>query len=398
MRRQRSYNVLAVYSLEDKACRDHFAGVLDALADNSEWHLFMTPPGLGFAERDIDRAGAAAYDGYIVSLPGTQKAMSALARSTTPTVLVNITDPALSARTAAVSFVWTDNADIGRRGAEHLLERGDYRSAGYVHELKYEFYSYEREVAFRQAMRKAGHASRQFPPDGDFSDYRERLRAWLRDLPKPAAVMTVSDMRAADVINLCREEHIAVPEQVAVVGVDNDLAQHAKCGMGISSVLPDFRSLGRLATKELDFLFRHPKRQGRPHEILVPVKTVVARESSARSLPAAKLVEHALAFIHANRHRDIRRTDVVAHLGCSLQLAELRFRQMTGATIRTAIENARLDEAARRLKSGESSVRKIAAELQFASASHLSRIYRRHFGLSITEAYGKSRTPRPNRK
>ena len=383
MKQQFSCHVLALYSLANKAGRDHFHGLLNALSDNSDWHLSVAWPELYFARHGTSRQTRLTYDGYIISVPGPKLEMKALAESQVPTVLVNITDPDLSARTTAISFVWTDNADIGRSGAEHLLQRGDYESVGYVHDLKYEFYSYEREIAFRMRMKNAGYNSQSFPADSDFRDYQNRLRIWLKNLPKPAAVMAVTDTRAADIINICRVEHIAVPEQVAVVGVDNDLAQHEKCGMGISSVLPDFHLMGQLAVRELDFLFKRPKRQGRPHEILVPVKEVIARESSARSLSAASLVKHGLAFIQDNRNRNLRRKDVVAHLGCSLQLAELRFRQIAGMTIRAAIEKARLEEVAHRLKSSNSSVRQIAAELHFNSASHLSRIYRRHFGHTI---------------
>ena len=383
MGKRQELNILAVYSLRDKAGRDIFAGMLEAMSDKEEWHLFVRQPGKEFTARDVRGENGQKYDGFIVTMPGTPEAMQSLAKSTVPTVLVSIPNPETSARTTAVSSVWGDSADVGRKAAEHLLERGAYKSAGYVHELKYEFYSYEREVAFRARMKKAGYASVQFPPDKDFSDYHRRLRAWLRDLPKPAAIMTVSDMRAADVINACREEGIAVPEQVAVVGVDDDLAQHEKCGMGISSVRHNCRLMGETAARELEFLFRHPKRKGRPHEILIPVKDVVARESTARSLPAAKLVRNALDFIAANRMRNIGRNDVVAHLGCSLQLAELRFRQIAGTTIRMAIENARLEEAARRLRS--ESVRQVAQEMGFTSANQLTRIYRRHFGKTITQ-------------
>lgn len=377
MTKDSDHNILAVYNLRDKAGRDSFAGMLEAMSDKEEWHLYVAQPGDDFDMRK--------YDGYIITMPCSPGSMKALARSAVPTVLVNITDRELAARTDNIAFVWSDGSDVGRSGAAHLLERGAYKSAGYVHELKYEFYSYEREVAFRARMKKAGYASVQFPPDKDFSDYHRRLRAWLMDLPKPAAIMTVSDMRAADVINACREEGISVPEQVAVVGVDDDLAQHEKCGMGISSVRHNCRLMGQTAARELEFLFRHPKRKGRPHEILIPVKDVIARESTARSLPAAKLVRNALDFIAANRMRNIGRNDVVAHLGCSLQLAELRFRQVAGKTIRAAIEEARMNEVNRRLRQEGFSVQETAKALGFTSANHLTRIYRRHFGRTISE-------------
>ena len=83
--------------------------------------------------------------------------------------------------------------------------------------------------------------------------------------------------------------------------------------------------------------------------------------------------------------RNIGRNDVVAHLGCSLQLAELRFRQVAGKTIRAAIEEARMNEVNRRLRQEVFSVQETAKALGFTSANHLTRIYRRHFGRTISE-------------
>lgn len=382
-------NILAVYSLQSKAGRDMFAGMLEAMSDRNDWHLTVRQPDADFPEAALRDAKGREYDGYIVTMPGMPETMSALARSTKPTVLVNITDRALSARTKNISFVWGDGADIGRCGAEHLLSRGTYASVGYVHERQYEFYSYEREIGFRETTKAAGHSSLAFPPDNDFSDYDHRLRAWLRDLPKPAAIMTVSDMRAADVINLCRAENIAVPQDIAVIGVDNDAAQHQKCGLPISSVQFSCRQLGEAAVRELEFLFSHPNRRGRPHEILIPAQGVTPRESTAHSLAVTRLVQTALDFIRANAQRKLTRQEVAEHLGYSLQLIELRFRQHLGKTIRETIESIRLEEVNRRLLQEDFSVQKTAQDLGFTSANHLTRVYRRHFGCTITAAHSR---------
>ena len=373
------YNVLAVYSLRNFADREHFGGVLDEMSNTRNWHLTTVRPKIFASCSELVDDDGEPYDGFILSLPGSDDVMQNIAQSQTPTVLVNITDRRLSARCNAVASVWTDNADIGRQAAQHLLGRGEYKSAGYVHELGYQFYSVERMTAFRQAMKRGGCETSVFPEGADFFD---RLRAWVRELPKPAAVMACSDMRAADVINACKAEGISVPSQVAVVGVDNDIAQHAKCGMSISSVVINSRMMGRQAVRELDFLFRHPRSKGRPHEILIPAKEVFTGESTSRSVSAARLVKMALDFISENRQRAILPEEVIAHLGCSRRLAELRFSQIAGTTIHQAIEKARMDEVQRRLKSGVNA-NTIANELQFTSPNQLYRIYKRHFGHTI---------------
>ena len=379
--KKKSYNVLAVYSLLNRAGREHFSGILDAMSEKRSWHLSTVRSGRFFTERDFVNENGEPYDGFILTLPGTDKAMTMLAKSCKPTVLVNITDKRLSARTSAVASVWLDNADIGRCAAKHLLDRGKYRSAGYVHEFGCPFWSEERMMAFRRAMRHGGCETSVFD---DGPDFLSRLRRWVHELPKPAAVMACSDMRAADVIEACRAEGVAVPVQLAVVGVDNDIAEHERCGMGISSVDNNMRLMGIRAVRELAFLFQHPNWKGRPHEILIPVNKIVARESTARHDIGAHLVSAALSFIAAHYMHRLSPADVASQLGCSRQLADLRFVQSTGMTIHKAIEKARMEEVQKRIQSGKS-VNAIVKSMQFTSSNQLYRIYKRHFGHTIRQ-------------
>lgn len=384
------HNVLAVYSLLFFSCREHFSGILDAMSNTSNWHLSTVRPGECFTCTDLVNELGEPYDGIILSMPGTDRAMERIAKSNIPTVLVDITDRRLSARSDATATVWTDNADVGRRAAQHLVGRGEYKSAGYVHEQPAMFYSHERLMAFRQTMKRNGCRDISvFPDKPDIAlpraEYLLGLRKWVLALPKPAAVMAASDMRAADVINACRAERIPVPSQVAVIGVDNDVSQHAKCGMSISSVVLNSRKMGQTAVQELEFLFRHPRWKGRRHEVLIPAKGVFAGESTARSVSATRLVNIAMEFISANCTNDISPEDVVAHLGCSRRLAELRFAQAGSTTIHKAIVNARLGEVLRRIRHGES-VNGIVKAMRFRSANQLYQLYKRHFGRTIGQS------------
>ena len=391
MKAKSHYNVLAVYSLRHFSGREHFSGVLDGMADTGDWQLETIRPDLFLDSKAFVNGDGEPYDGMIISMPGSARVMDKIAKSRLPTVLVDIPDRSLAARCDAVSWIWTDNADIGRRGALHLLERGEYSAAGYVHELTDEFYSRERLVAFRRAMHESGCETSVFPPDGTTTARNlKSLRAWLKELPKPAAVMAASDMRAADVINACRAEGIAVPSKVAVIGVDCDVSQHARCGMSISSVILNSRMMGREAVRELEFLLRHPKYKGRVRETVVSAKEIFAGESTARSVSATRLVNIALDFISANCTKDLSPNDVIAHLGCSRRLAELRFSQISGTTIHKAINTARLNEVQRRIRLGES-VGSVVKAMHFASAKQLYQMYKRHFGSTIRGKNSDSR-------
>ena len=378
MRKKDCYNVMAVYALTAWSGRDQFAGMLEEISNRRNWRLHTTRPGQFFSKRELVDEKGNGFDGFIISMPGTDSAMEATARSDTPTVLVNIADRRLAARAKSVSTVWTDNADVGRRGAEHLLKCGGYRTAGFVHAVGIPFYSTERMAAFRQTMKRNKLETVVLPDGGD-------LRAWVRELQKPAAVMAASDIRAADVIIACRQEGISVPNQVAVVGVDNDVAQHERCGMSISSVVVDFRAMGVAAIRELDFLFRHPNFRGRLRETLVPAKRVFAGESSMRSTATVRIAENALRIIGENLTSRISPTEIAKRIGCSRQFADRCLSAVCGKPLHKAIEDARLEEVRRRIEDG-ATVREIAKSMHFTSANHLYRVYKRHFGSSISQA------------
>ena len=376
------HNVLVVQSLRYKSSRELLAGILDGMADK-DWLLTVSRPGDILSFEDLVNEDGDPYDGFILPVPCADDVMKRLARLDTPTVLVNITDERLSAKRGNFATVWTDNADIGRKAAQHLLERDGYRSVAYAHGEIPKFYSKERMMAFRQTMRRKGYETAVLPVCNNPREWTDCLRQFLKGLPKPAAIMVVADMCAADLINICREEGFAVPYQVAVVGVDHDVSQHARCGMSISSVAADMKQMGRLAVRELDFLFRHPGWKGRPHEILVPARKVFSGESTnRRATSGARLVEEAQSFIAANRTRRLSPADVAARIGCSHSLLKLRYRQFAGMTLRDAIEKARLEEAQRRLQGGES-VKAVVAAMHFTSANQLYRIYKRHFGHTV---------------
>ena len=117
--------------------------------------------------------------------------------------------------------------------------------------------------------------------------------------------------------------------------------------------------------------------------MLVPAKGVFVGESTALSASVTHLVDDALAFIAENCGRNLSPDDVSAHLGCSRRLADMRFAQVCGLTVSKVIADARMEEVRRRLREG-GRVGGIAKAMEFASANLLSRMYKRHFGRTIS--------------
>lgn len=377
MRGKDSYNVMAVYDLTPWSGRDLFAGTLEEISNKRNWRLHTTRPGRFFTKRELLDENGDGFDGFIISMPGSDSVMEEIAKSDIPAVLVNITDRRLAARTKAISTVWLDNADVGRQAAKHLLEQGVYKSAGFVHDNGIPFYSTERMTAFRHEMKKHNLETSVFPDKGD-------LRSWVRELPKPAAVMTASDMRAADLIISCRKEGIPVPDQIAVIGVDNDVALHKRCGMSISSVVVGLHEMGAAAVRELDFLFRHPNFGGRLRETLIPASRIFIGASSLRSAATSRVAEEALMLIEKNKMKSPSPMEIAEQLGCSRQFADRCLSTVCGKTLSKAIEDARMTEAQQRLHDG-CSVGNIVKSMNFTSSNQFYRIYKRHFGHTLRQ-------------
>ena len=370
------YKVLAVYTLKYKAGRDHFTGILDEISNKLNWQLHATRPEKFFSKHELFDEEGKLFDGIILSMAGSDDIMEEIAKSDIPVVLVNITDKKLSARNKSISTVWLDNDDIGKRASQYFLSQGGFKSAGFVHELEIPFYSIERMNAFRSGMKKGGIETSVFPAKDNTNDgfsYFSHLRTWLRSLPKPAAIMACNDRRAADVINMCKNEGISIPNQIAIIGVDNDILQHEQCGMSISSVVIDFRTIGSAAIRELEFLFRHPNFHGRRREVLIPSKSIYIGESTMRSTTIVRTAEAIINLINENSTSCISPNEIADRLGYSRRFADKCLSEIYGKPIHKAIEEIRLNEARRRILDGES-VRNIVKSMQFTSENQFYRI------------------------
>ena len=178
-------------------------------------------------------------------------------------------------------------------------------------------------------------------------------------LKRPAAVLTANDDRAFELLKVLAAKRIAVPRGVAVLGVDNDELICENTHPRLSSLQPDFEEEGRLAAETLDRLMHGKTFTART--LLVGVRRIVQRESTAELSHTGQLMQKAVANIDRHALEGIVVNDVVRHLKCSRRLADLRFRELQGHTILTAITERRLDEVKRRLASTREKMDAIAS-------------------------------------
>ena len=379
------HKLLVVLQLRTVAGRKNLSGILDYADGKPNWELVLfEPEQLSDAARFRQILSEQNLDGAIVTLPLGAPLMSQLVRSPLAIVFVNIPNVKLPANRRHVSFVYTDNEDVGRKGGEHLLSIGKFNSFGFVNHPSGEFWSHERERAFRKCVER--HAP-------FFARAKEPLDTWLLALPKPTGVMIAGDDLTVPVISTCQQCGLDVPGQVAVIG-SGTIASSARGNNAIlSTVAPDMHTLGYRSAKEMDRLLRGGS-DSVAREIVIAAEDVIVRRSSAHTAPAAQLVTDIRAFISNHYAEDISVKDILSSAKCSRRLAELRFRQIEGMSIRQALESVRLREATKLLRTTDATATQIARRCGLKSVERLSRLFVRQTGQTIREARHR-RTSRP---
>ena len=327
----------------------------------------------------------------VISYFRTPSQLAALRRARVPVVLFgeHPVDPASAAPPPPLrACVEMDLPAIARVAADHLLSRAGFRSAGYVESPFDHGWSRRRGDAVVAEFRRRGLDTRRFLHYGEPSPLTapsgpdfDGLAAWLRDIPKPAAVVGASDATADDVIRVCEAGGIAVPRDIAVLGMDDNpvLCRHSE--PNLSSIHFDGRRAGRLAARALSAMM-DGRPAPHPETLRYSCAPIAKRGSTAATPSIGEIVQRALDYIDANACSGATLDDVVRHCRHSRTLVTMRFRQMTGKSVVAAIRDRRLAEARRLLRETALPADEIASLCGYESASTLSRAFAKASGLT----------------
>jgi len=372
----RRKNVLILlWSSTISSGRDFLAGFTRRARHRRDWRLHLRVSKKTLEPNILRAIQLGGYNGIVTDEDSYNSIPKGTIPQGTSVVVFGTYDPNAPEN---VVFVQNDNAAIGRFGGQYLLGLGRFRSFGFVPTEDRHGWSQIRADAFHSEMKRRKMQAAVFSHDVGSAS----LKAWLVALPKPAAVMAACDTTALEVMEACKRARLSVPNQISVLGVDNDELMCEFDSPTISSVLPRHDTVGEMAVKALARMFRGwPK--GKARREICDEQTVVERESTAPLTPATHLITSALDFIRQNVTKAITTDDVVRHLGVSRSLASLRFREYQGETIRETILRMRLDELKKRLASTQMSVSKVARVCGFTDIPHLQVVFKRRFGLPM---------------
>jgi LacI family transcriptional regulator len=285
--------------------------------------------------------------------------------------------------------VMVDHRQVGQLAFAHLQSAG-LKHFGFVGHSRH-FYSTEREAGFRAAMAPHPHTSGAFYERPTISfRHRARLLAldtklqrWLRMLPKPVGVFACHDIWGLQVIEACRLTGLRVPEDVAVIGVDNDDLLCELARPSLSSVVVPAEPIGYAAAALLDRLLHGARPPRRPRLIATP--GIVTRQSSDMLAVDDPDLTAAVRFIRDRSHRTVHVDDVLEAVPISRRALEQKFRSVLQRGVAEEIRRVHLDRAKQLLATTSLSVAEIAAQAGFSNVYHLSRLFRRDVGDTPTE-------------
>ena len=309
------------------------------------------------------------------------------AEAPTPIVLFESTDPTLFARRRTnLTIVNTDSEEIGRRAAEYLMEQGDYRSYAYIPETNGADWSRVRGEFFRKTLVARGHEVRFYAPPANARKFdfatSAHLYAWLRTLPKPAAVFAARDERARFVISVCQERGFRVPNDIVVLGVDNEGLTCLRTKPPLSSIEPNYELAGYLAAEAM---FRHLQGDADRRDITVPLKQIVGRASTSPSSPAGKLVSRAMDIIRNEACELASVNELAKRLNVSRRLLDLRFGEIHGRSVLDALIDIRLDHVKALLESTTLPIEEITDLCRFRTPTYLKRLFKKRYGITMRD-------------
>lgn len=364
------------------ACgRDFLAGFSRYARGRSNWNIRLLPVREAFSSDVVHAVKAGRYHGVVTDEDTFLENPFLAELSDTALVVFGRCPETFPTPPRPIAFVQNDDEGIGAVAAEHFLKLGNFRSFGFVMPNERHLWAEARSRGFASRLARSRRMASVFGAQPE----KQTLSEWLAGLPKPAAVMVAWDNRAVEVVEVCRTSGIAVPEQVSVVGVDNDELLCNFTTPSITSIQPDHEDDGFHVALALDGLFSERRRRTSAPIVVVRKgsRRIVERESTASPAPATHLILRAQEFIRKNAANSIRVEDVVQHLGVSRRLAEMRFRSLQGRTIREEIEECRLEEVAKQILTSRLPMRKIAASCGYRNVSHLGVLFRKRYGTTL---------------
>lgn len=369
------------------AGQDKLNGIFEHLSAGHRWQLIIYRTRHEFTAETVRHEISMGTHGFVVGIPDAEDALSELAATDVPTVVMNVAGGGIESRKRNIAHVKSDSRVVGMEAANAFMRQGVYKSyafAGYRNDCDW---SRDRGEAFRSALQKEGFDCEMFDVDHFAAgvDDKETLARWLVDLRKPCGLFSACDDRAFEILDVCRELKIKVPAEIGLLGVNNDPLLCENAEPRLSSIQPDFIGEGRIAAELLERIMSGHDLFSRERLQKVGIRDIIHRESTTAHSKTGRLVQKILAYVNAEALTGIGVEDVAARFKVSRSLLELRFRELQGESVYEAILRIRLEEVKRRLRHTNETISEITAACGWRNPAPPKALFKKRFGISMRE-------------
>ena len=357
--------------------RDILAGIEDYIRARGPWSVFLGETGRG----DAVPAWFARWQGDgILARIENKRIASALAATGLPVI-----DLSFGHLLSTAPTFTTDNPAIGRLAVQHFVERV-FQHFAYCGREEF-VWARDRGEAFERAVVAAGFRCDTFCAPrtlaSNVDSETDAIAAWLSVLPQPLALLACYDLRGGQVLDAARRAGLAVPEQVAVLGVDNDELLCALAPPPLSSVILNGRRTGWLGAETLARLMAGERIPGDVHYI--PPLGVATRQSTDTLAVADPQLARALRFIRERACEGIGVADILRHAPMARRSLENKMRDTIGRTPNAEILRVKLARTKQLLATTDLSLNEIAQRCGFRHSEYLSVVFKREIHVTPGE-------------
>ena len=297
-----------------------------------------------------------------------------------PTILVQH-DSALSKE---LPVIVTNSAAIARMASEHLVERG-FKNFAFCGFDNFEW-SNNRKHYFCQHNAEAGFETYVYSSPRkkiiiDWENEQQHVCNWLKTVPKPVGLLACNDDRGQHILEVCKRLNFKVPEDVAVIGVDNDPMVCETEEPPLTSIALNVEAAGFEAAKLLDQMIDHHTLE-RQHIHVSPTH-IVQRQSSDILAVDDTEVASAIRFIKENAKNKILVSDVVKATNISRRTLEQRFKKAIHLSIYDKIRKVRVELITKLLLETDFPISHITSFFNFTDVEHISRYFKKEKGIGL---------------
>lgn len=364
---------------------ERLSGIFRYLSEGHVWNVIFPSSHIELTADFVRKTVDEGLDGVIVASRYDAAIARILTRARLPTIAMHDSWVHRPHVRGCFRFVLTDHIAVGRLAARHFLSLGQFASYGFAGDTECNRWGRARRIGYERVLRQHGMEVAVFTPS--HSSLRlidhDRFARWLEAQPKPLALFAANDRIAVQVTGCCNELGLAVPHDVAILGVDNDEILINSCQPRLSSIVPNFPEAGYAAAQLLaDAL---DGRKTPKATLFAPLK-LVERSSTAPRSPSVALIERARAYIDIHATDGLTPADLAARLHVSRSLLDLRFRELKQGSVATAIRTRQLEEVVRLLRETDYTTRQIGKLAGFENERSLKNIFKRVYGMTMTDS------------